>query len=198
MNRTHLRPSEQFRQLQAEFQQTLLTSDRSHLEPPLRDGSPSSRVSQSSHQIALAIRSKARLFAHLSDLDARGLTRIFDEERDCYFLVVKPADDPNEQYQTYTDFEASEYQQEREAETKLSIVAVARPEGLGCGTEDRFNAKKPQALRSIDIKKAINLHISGLDRSSPETAEKFGFCNTQTIAGVPAEIAINRGDFLVR
>ncbi|MFI3156779.1 MAG: hypothetical protein QX199_11545 [Methylococcaceae bacterium] len=198
MNRSHLRPSEQFRQLQADFQQSLLTSDRSHLERPLRDDSLSSRAPQDRHQIALDIRSKARLSAHLVDLDARGLYRIFDADLDAYVLAVKPAGDPNEQYQIYTDFEASAYQQKREAETKLSIEAVAGPEGFGCGTEDRFNAKKPQALRSIDTKRAINLYISGLDGSSPETAENVWFSNTQTRDGRPTLLRINKTDFLAR
>ena len=198
MNRSHLRPSEQFRQLQADFQQSLLTSDRSHLERPLRDDSLSSRAPQGRHQIALDIRSKARLSAHLADLDARGLYRFFDAALDAYVLAVKPAGDPNEQYETYTDFEVSEHQQKREAETKLLHAGAGTLEEGDSARVNRFNEKKPQALRSIDTKKAINLYISGLDGSSPETAEKFGFCNTQTIAGVPAEIAINRTDFLAR
>lgn len=198
MNRSYLRPSEQFRQLQADFQQSLLTSDRSHLERPHRDDSLTSRVNQGSQQIALDIRSKARLSAHLTDLDARGLYRFFDPDLDAYVLAVKPADHPNEEYQTFIDFEVFAHQQKREAETKLSIVAAGTLAEGECRHEDRFSSKKPQALPTIDTKRAINLYISGLEGSSPESAEKFGFCNTQTIAGAPAEIAINRCDFLAR
>lgn len=158
--------------------QNLLTADFSHLEPPpVKDDSLSSRVNWARQRIDSLPRSTCSLL-YVPDLPLGAFFQ------------------PNPNDKNYIDFAAIQRQQKRDAERTSLIRAAGVPAGWDGSPEYHFIEKNRQALPAVNVKKAINLYFSGSDGSSPETVEKFGFCNTQTIAGAPAQIRINRRDFL--
>lgn len=184
-----LSKSDRFKQLKTDFQQSLLTADRSHLEPlPMVESFP-----QTQHIDYRAIdRAQQRLTKHLADLAARGLYRVYSPDLDAYVLSTHPPrNNPN-----FGSSGAVGTQKHLDAEINSNFRATVLAEDGS--PEFHFIEKNRHSLPVTQIKKAINLHFSGVTGESPEMAENVWRSNTQTIAAIEAVLPINRCDFLAR
>lgn len=184
-----LSKSDRLKQLQADFQQSLLTVDRSHLEPvPL----VASYTEPQYIDYRALDRAQQRLTKHLADLEARGLYRVYSPDLDAYVLSTQPP--RNNQNLGFSGVVVRQNHLDAEINSNCRATGLAEDGSA----EFHFIEKNRHSLPVTHTKKAINLHFSGVTGESPEMAEKFGFCNTQTIAGRPAKIDIQKSDFLTR
>jgi hypothetical protein len=178
-----LSKSDRFKQLQSDFQQSLLNLDRSQLEPI----PPYTAIE----------------YVHTHQRDERYLSR-----STCSLQYVpalpgfwywRPVQiDP-------TLIDLRERCQARFLARQKELAANGIHLVLDISKNCYFWSTKPQTLpkqpHSLPVETAENekkCTFLPVAQESRKTAKKFGFCNTQTIAGRPAKIDIKKSDFLTR
>lgn len=170
---SYLTAKERIRKLHAD---SLLNSDSSHLEPPIKvDESYYSRVNWKKQREISRSSSTCSLLC-VPELPLAA------------FFSPKPTDSD------FIDFEVDARLQLRAYSNNAQLRATVA--GGGGSAQFDFIEKNRQSLPVRIPKRAEILHLLALDGESPGMAEKFGSCNTQTIGGRPPKIAINKSDFL--
>ncbi len=212
-DKSFMKPSQRFKQFQSDFQDSLLTADRSHLEPvppytPVEyvySGDRDQRY-QSPYRVTphywywrivqhdktlhdLRERCKAREAERRAKLAEVGIQFVFYPELNAFIGV--PASKASAVHSVVFDSQHSQLD-----ETKSFFCVTGR--GAAGSTKKHFLEENRQSLPVKTTQNEKKVAFLASAQESPEMAEKFGFCNTQTIAGVPAKIAINRTDFLAR
>jgi hypothetical protein len=196
MDKSFLKPSERFKLWQRDFQQQLLTADRSHLEPnppftpielvytgdrdpryqsPYRDHSKNPHywywrpVQLDTSLLDLRARCAARFLEHKAKLAELGIQLVLDPSRNAYFWSVA---------------------------SKFAFSATGLEEAGS--RKSRFDQKNRQSLPVETVQNATFLPFSASARESAEMAKSLGSCNTQTNGRRLPKIDINRSDFLTR
>jgi hypothetical protein len=182
-----LKPSDRFKLLQADLKESFKTLDESHLfsqsKPidPRHFGNIPADMRQRIHN---------RLLEREAWLESIGMETVFDDDLNAFVVRSKPKN------RTVLHSVESDRFTEGEFDLQAENSATA-PEG-DRGAIFRFMGKKAALVAGQFLQNEKNISFLGLNRNTPRKPKSLGSCNTQTNAGVPARIAINRGDFLAR